>query len=69
MKMGKRDLKQLDRYCARSCTKTVLTGEPTNRAERRKFAHVLKQEGIHEDEVDQVALFEALKAHHRKDPA
>lgn len=66
MKMGKRNFKQIDRYCSRSQTKTRLEGKPTNRAERRKFQHVLKQEGVREDEIDQVALFGALKAHNAK---
>ena len=66
MKMGDRRLKRLDRIGTQIQKKTVLTDEPTNRAERRKFKHVLKKERVREDEVDQVAIFEALKAHHAR---
>jgi hypothetical protein len=66
MKMGDRRLKRLDELGTQIQRKVGLTGEPTNRAERRKFKHVLKQERVKEDEIDQIALFEALKAHYAK---
>lgn len=66
MKMGDRRLKQIDRYCTRAQIKPSLTGEPTNRAEKRKFKHVLKRERIKEDELDLDSLFAALRKHHQR---
>lgn len=64
MKMGDRRLKQLDRLGSRVQNKLSLKGKPANRAERRKFAHVLKTEHVDPSEIDEEALFEALAAHH-----
>lgn len=62
MKMGDRRLKKLDRIGTRVQHKTALTGAPVNRAERRKFAHVLKAERVDPGDIDDAALFEALAA-------
>jgi hypothetical protein len=64
MKMRDRRLKRLDKLGTQINRKTSLTGRPTNRAERRKFEHVLRQTQVDPAEVDQDALFEALKKHH-----
>lgn len=66
MKMGDRRLKRLDRLGVQIQNKTRLTGEPTNRAEKRRFNHVLRQERVKADEIDQVALFATIKNRHSK---
>lgn len=63
MKMGDRKSKRLDKLGTQVQRKTHLTGEPTNRAERRKFKHVLKQARVEPEDIDRDALFAALKAH------
>ena len=62
MRMGDRRLKHLDRLGNRVQTKTALHDKPVNRAERRRFAHILKQAHVDESEIDQGALFEAIRA-------
>lgn len=66
MKMKDRRLKYLDRLGMRVMDKTSLSGKPTNRAERRRFGYILKREHVTEDEINQDAIFEALKERKRK---
>lgn len=61
MKMGNRRLKRLDKLGTQVQRKTAITGEPANRAERRKYQHVLRQEGVSSEDIDEAALFAALK--------
>ncbi len=61
MKMGNRRNKLLDRIGTLVTRKTELTGEPTNRAQRRRYRHALKEVGVASSEIDEDALFKALR--------
>jgi hypothetical protein len=65
MKMGDRRLKRLDKLGIDVQSKVRIIGKPTNRAQHRKYEHVLKRERIIRDEIDEEALFEALEDHLR----
>ena len=64
MKMGDRRLKRLDKLGTQIQNKPILTGEPANRSERRKFNRVLRHERVRPEEIDQEAIFAALKEHY-----
>lgn len=59
--MGNRRLKKLDALGTKIQSKTIIRGEPNNRAEKRRFKHILKRENVSENEIDKDALFKALK--------